>query len=52
MCYLQTIIEKLNFFLQVRDEWKEDGMKPVEDILVPLNKEPLLPNCTDGYNMT
>ncbi|XP_015367405.1 PREDICTED: dipeptidase 1-like [Diuraphis noxia] len=37
---------------KVRDEWKEDGMKPVEDILMPLNKEPLLPNCTDGYNMT
>ncbi|XP_050421020.1 dipeptidase 1-like [Adelges cooleyi] len=37
---------------KVRDEWKEDGMKPVEDILVPLNKDPLLPNCTDAYNMT
>ncbi|XP_050545605.1 dipeptidase 1-like isoform X1 [Daktulosphaira vitifoliae] len=37
---------------KVRDEWKEDGMKPMEDILLPLNKEPLLPNCTDGYNTT
>lgn len=40
------------FVFQVRDEWKEDGMKPMEDILLPLGKEPLLPNCTDGYNMT